>query len=666
MNARTFIIAAAVLCAGTCAALSTAYGQSGILLGPVVSYEFGVPVVLSRAPGLVNQYGFSGGGTSYNHTYGGGMQILLPEWFGERMGFSAKLSVAEVVGHFRSDPFEHFSRDLYGTDSVTMTKEFTIDAQYTLVQLDMGASYDLGSAWAVNAGLWGKAHLVGRGDQVYADEEILAPYRASWGDHIAAGDSLLGSLFSYGLRLGASMQIPIGRVHLLPELFTRLDIDALSQQLGLRSLSAGIGLGLVLDIDDWKIFGGPDEPPPLADEAPSLADTGTMPVRAPKLEASVDLHVVGADGVASQDSARLRPRNILNRHYMPLLPAIFFEQSAHELPARYVRLAPAATDTFSRKSLARLRAPEIHYQTLNLIGWRLRSEPDARITLHGSVAAGESPDLAARRAEEVAQYLRRVWAIEPSRIQIGKGRGPYDLGREGDRSVQIVSASDRVMAPVVAEWVEREQYAPQLGLSRFIQSEVGVKRWEIKIRQGDAMISFYSSADAEPFTGFDGAFLLRNTDGPAVPIVAEMEVEDVMGNVVTASDQLPVAMRRDDEAENAAPAREVLTFTFAGIGRSSTVLARGNSTLMARMVDLMRNEARVTVLDRQADDQDGTGSDGWSAGSIAGDLIAGMKKESKRAAELKVVPGGLEKDAEGTAYPEYALLRAGASVVVEQ
>lgn len=665
MYFRTFSITAAILCAGLCAASSMAYGQRGVLLGPTVVYEFGVPLTLSRAPGLINRYGFNGQGQSYNHQYAGGLHIMVPDWLIEKTTFSAKLVYGVSEGYFKSTQFTGRARDISSGDSVMAVKEFTVTAHYNVLQLDASISYDLGSRWAMNAGLWGRASS--KSDVLFADERILSPGGAVFSNNsnyqkIAAGDTLLSNPFNYGARLGLTFRVPVWGSQLLPEIFTRADAVAISEGLGLRALSAGLGLSVLIDVGDWDLFDSNAEAPPLA----AAVDTLRERERKPALEATMDLHVVGADGAATQDSARLRPRNILNRHYMPLLPVIFFEQSAHELPARYVRLAPEAIDTFSRKSLARLQAPEIHHQTLNLIGWRLHSEPDARITLHGSAARGESQALAGRRAEEVAEYLRRVWNIEPSRIEIGKGHGPYDLGKEGERSVQIVSTSDKLMAPVVAEWVEREQSAPQLGLSRSIRSEVGVKRWKITIRQGDAVISSYSSADAEPFTGFDGAFLLRNTEGPAVPIVAEMEVEDVMGNVVTASDQLPVAAGRDDDTESADPAREVLTFTFAGLDRSSTVLARGNRTLMARMVDLMRNEARVTVLDREADDQEGPDRDGWSAGSVAEELIAGMKKESKRAAELKVVPGGLEKDAESAAYPEYALLRAGASVVVEQ
>jgi len=630
-----------------------AFAQSDVLAGPVVGYGFGVPLGLDRAPGVINRYDFSGTGTSSNHTFVAGGALLLPHALGGAWGLSARFGYAVSEGMFSSLPFTRREITYPGGDSVYAVQEFTVRSREHLLQADMEVRHTLAGNLSVGAGIWGSYRLAARLRQ---SETILGPEDAVFAGNLrsrvaAEGDEIASGPVRYGAQISAALGIPLGgSIRLQPELLARLDAAALADDVGLRSLSAGAALAFFIDFNPPATLRElPSPPPPVA-----LVDT--ISARTPMLHASVDLYVAGEDGAAP---VRLRSRSTLHRHYMPLLPAIFFEPGVDTLPGRYSRLAAGAVRTFSVKSLARLPALKMHHHTLDIIGMRMRSEPEAGVTLYGSATTGEPAALARRRAEQVAEYLHRVWQIEPSRMAIRSGRRPYDLGRDGERSVQIASSSDRVLAPVVTEWVERELFAPQLGLARSIRSEAGVRRWDIVVRQGTSIIATYSSAGDEPSLRLDGAFLHHAAgDGASMPIVAELEVEDMVGTMVTASDELPVAAGDRDAEE---PVREVLTFTFAGLGLRAPVLERGNATLMRRMIELVRSGAHVTLLDRDA----GAGAgDGWRTANVAQDLIAGLKKEAKRVAEFRMVPA--ELDGWEISLPERSLLVAGAAVVVEQ
>jgi outer membrane protein OmpA-like peptidoglycan-associated protein len=140
-----------------------------------------------------------------------------------------------------------------------------------------------------------------------------------------------------------------------------------------------------------------------------------------------------------------------------------------EIPTRYVQLNASQAASFKEIQLQEsqpdnlntgrsARQMAVYHNILNILGDRLRSNPQSAITLTG--ASDKDPAQGKQMAENVKQYLVANFSIDPSRITT-EGRdkplipsekpgGTKELGllREGDRRVDITSTSREMMIQV--------------------------------------------------------------------------------------------------------------------------------------------------------------------------------------------------------------------------
>lgn len=153
----------------------------------------------------------------------------------------------------------------------------------------------------------------------------------------------------------------------------------------------------------------------------------------------------------------------------PLRNYIFFDEGSNEIPSRYVRLSKyqAASfqkgtfqipepDNLSRRSSRQLSA---YYNLLNIIGDRMRVNPETTISLIGS-SAGKGPNAGTLLAESVKNYLLDVFSISSSRIHTEGRDQPIipsggqnsttdlTLRMDGSRRVDIVSNFPILLKPL--------------------------------------------------------------------------------------------------------------------------------------------------------------------------------------------------------------------------
>ncbi|MGZ3896904.1 MAG: OmpA family protein [Flavisolibacter sp.] len=150
----------------------------------------------------------------------------------------------------------------------------------------------------------------------------------------------------------------------------------------------------------------------------------------------------------------------------PILNSVFFNKESTQIPARYVLLNNAQATLFKEGALQEdqpgnlssgrsARQLAVYYNVLNIIGDRLRSDPQSTIVLSG--ASDKNPEDGKLMAENVKQYLVSVYGIDGSRIAT-EGRDkpaiPSEqsgatkelaLLKEGDRRVDILSTSPGIM-----------------------------------------------------------------------------------------------------------------------------------------------------------------------------------------------------------------------------
>ncbi len=153
---------------------------------------------------------------------------------------------------------------------------------------------------------------------------------------------------------------------------------------------------------------------------------------------------------------------------LPLRNYVFFNEGSSEIPSRYVQLTSnqasdfkeaqlqnAQTETMNGRSARQLN---VYHNILNIMGDRLRANPNATITLSGASAQG--PAEGKSFAEAIKLYLVNAFGINGSRISTDGRTKPLIpseqpggtkelvLLRAGDRRVDIESSSAELLMEV--------------------------------------------------------------------------------------------------------------------------------------------------------------------------------------------------------------------------
>ncbi len=192
------------------------------------------------------------------------------------------------------------------------------------------------------------------------------------------------------------------------------------------------------------------------------AETITEPVTTP-------VSVMEKEVQFSVRAPKVVPLNRQVKETFPLLNSVFFGPGSTEIPKRYVMLSEAQAASFKEEQLQQgqpdnlnngrsSRQLAVYYNILNIMGDRMRANPQSAITLIG--ASDKNPTEGKMMAENIRQYLITVFGINASRISTAGRDKPLipseqpgaakDLAllREEDRRVDIVSTSPELLMQV--------------------------------------------------------------------------------------------------------------------------------------------------------------------------------------------------------------------------
>lgn len=156
------------------------------------------------------------------------------------------------------------------------------------------------------------------------------------------------------------------------------------------------------------------------------------------------------------------------RESFPIRNYVFFDEGSAEIPIRYEALTKAQAASFKEEQLQdvqpksmtgrSLRQMTVYYNTINVVGDRMKRNPNTRISLIGASELG--PEHGKARAESIKRYLVNVFGIDSSRIttegrdkpkvpsEVIGGTKELALLRAGDRRVDIESDSPEMMIQV--------------------------------------------------------------------------------------------------------------------------------------------------------------------------------------------------------------------------
>jgi outer membrane protein OmpA-like peptidoglycan-associated protein len=229
----------------------------------------------------------------------------------------------------------------------------------------------------------------------------------------------------------------------------------------------------------------------------------------------------------------------------PFLNYIYFAAGESEIPSRYtVFKSQSDAASFDESNLK--DTMEKHHNMLNIIGRRLRNTPEAGIRIVGCNSNRDEEqgktDLSRSRAEAVRAYLKYIWGIDGSRMQVEVRNLPAVAstssrveGREENQRVEIYSEYPALLDIVKSTYVEEISDTDQFLVQPLISSGYEIERWTIKLTGDGTLIeSWQGGNDIEP------AYHLSLTDiglhkiSAYRTVTADIEVRDRKGQTAKA------------------------------------------------------------------------------------------------------------------------------------
>lgn len=192
----------------------------------------------------------------------------------------------------------------------------------------------------------------------------------------------------------------------------------------------------------------------------------------------------------------------------PLLNHVFFDVGSSRLDERYVQFETRAqTDGFDERQLR--GGLEKYHNILNIIGQRLRANPDAVVRLVGcNNDRGEEKgrlDLSRGRAEAVQAYLRYVWGIAPERMTVEQRNLPeapsnsrIAEGRVDNQRVEIHSDDPAILETVDSEYITKVSDMETLRVVPEITAEAGIAEWQLVLQCGERRVRTITGQGALP------------------------------------------------------------------------------------------------------------------------------------------------------------------------
>lgn len=291
----------------------------------------------------------------------------------------------------------------------------------------------------------------------------------------------------------------------------------------------------------------PPPPPPLPPPFPKLL----LPEAPPILVANTQVFKIDSLG-KEEKNFNIQIEDFISLNMRPLLNYVFFDHNSADIPNRYVKLKKNETANFTIKSLQNLGALETYYNVLNIIGLRLKNNPESTIEIVGCNSnineEKNNIQLSRNRALAVREYLENIWGIDPIRMPIKARNLPEKASRSDDslsieenRRVEIITNDFRIIEPVTTTDTMRVVDDYNLIFKNTWKSDVGIENWELKAEYDNKVI-FKTEGKGVPDSIVNWK-LSQNGEKPksAGSIFYSLKVQDKLGQITSSPNyRLPI------------------------------------------------------------------------------------------------------------------------------
>ena len=219
------------------------------------------------------------------------------------------------------------------------------------------------------------------------------------------------------------------------------------------------------------------------------------------LEASITVTGIKEDGTKIKNPVITVEETEVEQGF-PLLPYVFFKKGSSALRQSSMNLlSKDETLNFSEDSLPR-NTLKIYSNLLNIIGERLRKNPNTSITIVGCNNDLEEEAnnlyLSKQRALAIKDYLTNVWGISQNRLKIKSRNLPANPsnndvpdGIQENQRAEIVTKYNDLIKPLNLKDIERTSDPPILSINPTVNAEAGLKDWQIDVKQDNALLRHF-------------------------------------------------------------------------------------------------------------------------------------------------------------------------------
>ncbi|MCK5742195.1 MAG: OmpA family protein [Chlorobi bacterium] len=250
---------------------------------------------------------------------------------------------------------------------------------------------------------------------------------------------------------------------------------------------------------------------------------GTFNVRHEITELAAESMFAGisSDGSAATASVKspLKIKRNITSEITPLLNYVFFDKMSTKFPGRYKILNKSDAEKFAVSKLHKAGTMGTYYNVLNVIGKRLKDNPQATVTLNGcNDGTGSEKDnigISVARAQKVKRYFRDVWQINENQMKIfvSKSRGgtPKKMSASSQKSNRKnVNAENRrveiipdenfayIVEPLLTRDTVIESSLDVVTIEHGIRSDAGIKSWSAKLIADGELLNEFSGTDNLP------------------------------------------------------------------------------------------------------------------------------------------------------------------------
>jgi outer membrane protein OmpA-like peptidoglycan-associated protein len=236
---------------------------------------------------------------------------------------------------------------------------------------------------------------------------------------------------------------------------------------------------------------------------------------------------ISAVGITKEGLRKENPEIIIEEmeesELFPLLPQVFFAEGSSKIdPNQQMLIKKVDAEVFNEESL-NWNTLKIYANLLNVIGLRLKFNPNADITLigcnSGIGAEKNNKELSKSRAVAIKDYLVNTWGVNPKNIKtISKNlpdkpsKSTILDGQQENQRVEIISDNPEILKPVTLKQITRTSNPPVVEILPEIISEAELKSWRITVTQ-----------DGNPIRDYDGIktpnTIKWNVEEKPIPVV---------------------------------------------------------------------------------------------------------------------------------------------------